>query len=213
MAIQYDFNSTEEAAARFNDLANQIATLRTRSSNPNANYEAFLLEQQQSGIGDWIDRQSADYVPEPTIEPKPYSVYDDPTYQQALAGAQSQFNLARINALAEKQYGQRPITRELENRPQVAEAARQRLAGNFAARGMSGGRAGVLTRAEAELNAREIAQRTGLREQISELDRQFTAQFGAEGSDWLGTRFGMEAQQAAIQQALQNRLAGLTTVG
>ena len=146
-------------------------------------------------------------------EPTPYNVYDDPFYQQALQGAQSEFNLARIDALANQQYQERPIQRQLEDRPGVAEQQRRRLAGNFAARGMGGGRAGVLTRAEAELNAREIANRTGLREQIAELGRQFTSRFGAEGTDWLGTRAGYEAQQRALQLALQNRLGGLTTVG
>lgn len=150
---------------------------------------------------------------EPAPEATPYSVYDDPFYQQALASAQSRFNLDRIDALAGKQYQELPIQRQLDLRPQQAEAARRRLAGNYAARGMAGGRAGVLSRAEAEANAREIASRTSLREQIAELNRQFTSQFGAEGTDWLGTRRGMEAQQAAIQAALQNRLAGLTTVG
>jgi hypothetical protein len=148
----------------------------------------------------------------PAVEATPYNVYDDPFYQQALAGAQSQFNLARIDALANQQYQERPIQRELEDRPGVAEEQRRRLAGNYASRGMGGGRYGALTRAEAQMNAREIANRTGLREQIAELGRQFTSRFGAEGTDWLGTRAGMEAQQAAIQQAMQNRLGGLTTV-
>lgn len=146
-------------------------------------------------------------------EPTPYNVYDDPVYQQALQDAQSQFNLDRIGALASTQYQQRPIERQIEQRPEVAEEARRRLAGNYARRGMAGGRAGVLSRAEAQTNAREIALRTGLRQQISELDRQFTSQFGAEGTDWLGTRRGYEAQQSALERALQNRLAGLTTVG
>lgn len=146
-------------------------------------------------------------------EPEPYNVYDDPFYQQALQGAQSEFNLARADALATQQYQERPIQRQLEDRPGIAEQQRRRLAGNFAARGMGGGRAGVLTRAEAETNAREISNRTGLREQIAELNRQFTSRFGATGTDWTGTRFGMEAQQRALQSALQNRLAGLTTVG
>lgn len=145
--------------------------------------------------------------------PTPYNVYDDPFYQQALAAAQSQFNLDRINALAGMQYQQLPIQRQLDMRPQEAEAARRRLAGNFASRGMAGGRYGALTRAEAQANARELSARTGLREQIAELGRQFTSQFGAEGTDWLGTRRGMEAQQSALQAALQNRLAGLTTIG
>lgn len=142
-----------------------------------------------------------------------YNVYDDPFYQQALQGAQSEFNLARTDALASKQYQERPIQRELEERPGVAEQQRRRLAGNFAARGMGGGRYGALTRAEAEMNAREITNRTGLREQIAELGRQFTSRFGAEGTDWLGTREGYQAQQQALQAALNNRLAGLTTVG
>lgn len=146
-------------------------------------------------------------------EPTPYNVYDDPVYQQALQDAQSQFNLDRIGALASTQYQQRPIESQIEQRPEVAEEARRRLAGNYARRGMAGGRAGVLSRAEAQANAREIALRTGLRQQISELDRQFTSQFGAEGTDWLGTRRGYEAQQSALERALQNRLAGLTTVG
>jgi hypothetical protein len=115
--------------------------------------------------------------------------------------------------MATNQYQERGINRQLEDRKGTAEDSRRRLAGNFAARGMGGGRAGALTREEAEMNARELTARTGLREQIAELGRQFTSQFGAEGSDWLGTRYGMEAQQSAIQQALQNRLAGLTTVG
>jgi hypothetical protein len=142
-----------------------------------------------------------------------YNVYDDPFYQQALAGAQSQFNLDRINALAGTQYEERGIRRQLEQRVPAAEAERRRLAGNFARRGMAGGQYGALTRAEAEVNAREIGLRTGLREQIAELNRQFVSEFGAPGTDWLGTRRGSQAQQAAIQQALQNRLGGLTTVG
>jgi hypothetical protein len=146
-------------------------------------------------------------------EPTPYNVLDDPFYQQSLQGAQSEFNLARIDAEANRQYQERPIQRQLEDRPGIAEQQRRRLAGNFAARGMGGGRAGVLSRAEAETNAREITARTGLREQIAELGRQFTANFGAPGTDWTGTRFGAQAQQRALQTALQNRLAGLTTVG
>lgn len=153
-------------------------------------------------------------TPTPTEpEPTPYSVYDDPVYQQGLQDAQEQFNMERIAALGAKQYQERGIERELEGRLPIAEQARRRLAGNYARRGMAGGRYGALTRAEAEANAREISLRTGLKEQIAELDRQFTSQFGAEGTDWLGTYRGSQAQQAAIRQALQARLGGLTTVG
>ena len=145
-------------------------------------------------------------------EPTPYDVYTDPNYLQALQAAQSQFNLERIGALGDKQYQEIGIERTLEGRTDIAEEQRRRLAGNYASRGMGGGRYGALTRAEAELNAREIGQRTGLREQMAELDRQFTSQYGAEGTDWLGTLRGQQAQQNAIQQALAARLGGLTTV-
>lgn len=152
-------------------------------------------------------------VPVEAPQAPAYNVYDDPFYQQALAAAQSAFNLDRASALANTQYQQRGVQRQLEERIPAAEAERRRLAGNFARRGMAGGRYGALTRAEAEVNARETTLRTGLREQIAELNRQYISQFGAPGTDWMGTRRGFEAQQAAIQQALQNRLAGLTTVG
>ena len=155
-----------------------------------------------------IAEEQAPQAPAPA-----YNVYEDPFYQQALQGAQSQFNLARADAEASRQYEERGINRQLEDRRGTAEQARRRLAGNYAARGMGGGRAGALTRAEAETNARELTMRTGLREQIAELGRQFTSNFGAPGTDWLGTRAGMQAQQSALQQALQNRLGGLTTVG
>ena len=142
-----------------------------------------------------------------------WSVYEDPVYQQQLQGAQSAFNRERTNALADKERSTLLINRELGGRKATAEASRRRLAGNYAARGMAGGRAGVLTRAEAESNARELMLRTDLRDQISELNRQFVAEYGADGSDWLGTSRGAAAQQGAVQAAINARLAGLTTVG
>lgn len=154
-------------------------------------------------------------TPEPEPEPTPYDVYNDPVYQAALQAAQSQFNLEAIGAQGARDYQKTGIQGELDLRPQTAEAARRRLAGNYASRGMGGGRAGALTRAEAEMNAREIAARTSLREQMAELDRQFASNygdFGSEGYDWLGTLRGQQAQQAAIEQALTTRLGGLTTV-
>lgn len=146
-------------------------------------------------------------------EPTPYNVYDDPFYQQALQGAQSQFNIARDAALAELQTQQLGIEQQQQDRLTIAEDARRRLAGNYARRGMGRGSFGALSRAEAEANARELRVRTSLDDQLTTINNQFLTQFGAEGTDWLGTRAGYEAQQAAIQQALQNRLAGLTTVG
>jgi len=151
-------------------------------------------------------QQEAAPAPEWTLE-------GDPFYQQAIADAQAQFNLERINALGTKQYQEVGTNRQLEERKGTAESARRRLAGNYAARGMAGGGYGALSRAEAEQNARELTARTGLREQLSELNRQFVGQYGAEGSDWLGTLRGQQARDAAANLALQNRLAGVTTVG
>jgi hypothetical protein len=155
--------------------------------------------------------------PEPETEATPpppeWTLEGDPFYQQALADAQAQFNLERIGAQGTKQYQEVGINRSLDERPATAEASRRRLAGNYAARGMGGGNSGALSRAEAESNARETTARTGLREQLSELNRQFVGQYGAEGSDWLGTLRGQSARDTATNFALQNRLAGATTVG
>lgn len=146
-------------------------------------------------------------------EPPAYSVYNDPFYMQQLQQAQSAFNTDRTNAQASMDFQNIGTNRQLAERPATAEDSRRRLAGNFASRGMGGGRAGALSREEAEMNARELTSRTGLREQMAELNRQFTSNFGAAGTDWLGTSRGASAQQGAINTALQNRLAGLTTVG
>ena len=146
-------------------------------------------------------------------EPTPYSVYDDPFYQDALSAAQSRFNLDQLAALDAKQAQELGLQDLLKGRESIAEQARRRLAGNYASRGMGRGAYGALYRAEAEANAREIAARTAIKDQITAVNDEYLSQFGAEGSDWLGTRRGYEAQQEAIRQALQNRLAGLTTVG
>lgn len=152
--------------------------------------------------------------PEVQSEAEPaYSVYNDPFYMQQLQQAQSAFNTDRTNAQASMDFQNIGTNRQLAERPATAEDSRRRLAGNFASRGMGGGRAGALSREEAEMNARELTSRTGLREQMAELNRQFTSNFGAAGTDWLGTSRGASAQQGAINTALQNRLAGLTTVG
>jgi len=140
-------------------------------------------------------------------------IYSDPVYLRQLQFAQTAFNNARTNALADKERETLYTQEELEGRKTTAEQARRRLAGNYAARGMGGGRSGALSRAEATQNAQELAARTTLRDKISELNRQFVANYGAEGSDWLGTSAGASAQSEAVQAAINARLAGLTTVG
>ena len=140
-------------------------------------------------------------------------IYQDPVYLRQLQYGQGAFNNARTNALAEKEIQTLGIQDELEGRKTTAEQARRRLAGNYAARGMGGGRSGVLSRAEATQNAQELSARTTLRDKISELNRQFVASYGAEGSDWLGTTAGASAQSEALQAAVNARLAGMTTVG
>jgi len=142
-----------------------------------------------------------------------WSLETDPIYLQALQDAQSAFNINRINALGGLQYQTTGINRELRERIPQAEEQRRRLAGNFAARGMGGGRAGALSRAEGSANARELNARNSLREQIAELNRQFVGEFGTEGSDWTATRFGQQARENAIQRALQLLIPRFTSVG
>jgi hypothetical protein len=211
-------NAINTAAARVNQPTSTTTPVNVTGGGTYQGYEPMAIDGDPSIAGpvqvqpETVTPGTAETAAAEEAAPQ-YSVYDDPFYQQALQGAQSQFNLERIGALGTKAYQEMGINRELQGRPATAEAERRRLAGNYAARGMGGGRAGVLSRAEAEVNARELTARTGLREQMAELNRQFVGQFGADGSDWLGTLRGSQAQQAAIQTALQNRLAGLTTVG
>jgi len=140
-------------------------------------------------------------------------LYSDPVYLRQLQFGQSAFNNARTNALGDKERAALATQEELDARIPAAEQARRRLAGNYAARGMGGGRSGVLSRAEAQANAQELSARTSLRDKISELNRQFVASYGAEGSDWLGTAAGAATQSDAVQAAINARLAGITTVG
>lgn len=214
--------STYQNVARENARAVQqgvvpapTRTTPTRTATGAAPVQVTVPEQQPEFSLGPVQFTPSDPLPTPEPEPTPYDVYNDPVYQAALQAAQSQFNLEAIGAQGAKDYQQTAIQGELDLRPQTAEAARRRLAGNYAARGMGGGRAGALTRAEAEMNAREISARTSLRDQITELDRQFASNygdFGSEGYDWLGTLRGQQAQQNAIEQALTTRLGGLTTV-
>lgn len=169
-------------------------------TNPLANVEI----PESTGVGE------AEGGPVSATEP---DLYQDPVYLAQLQYGQTAFNNARTNALGDKERATLDIQDELQARKPEAEQARRRLAGNFAARGMAGGRSGVLSRAEAQNNAQELSARTSLRDKISELNRQFVANYGAQGSDWLGTSAGAAAQSEAVQAAINARLAGLTTVG
>jgi len=171
-----------------------------------AGYEGWTWDDERGGFMPPAGNGSAVNESQPDI-------YYDPVYLRQLGIAQGAFNNARTNALAEKEIQTLDIQDELQARKPTAEQARRRLAGNFAARGMGGGRSGALSRAEATQNAQELSARTTLRDKISELNRQFVANYGAEGSDWLGTTAGAAAQSEALQAAVNARLAGITTVG
>lgn len=149
----------------------------------------------------------------PPVSATQPDIYSDPVYLTQLQYGQNAFNTARTNALGDKERATLGIQDELAARKPSAEQSRRRLAGNYAARGMGGGRSGALSRAEAQQNAQELTARTSLRDQISELNRQFVANYGADGSDWLGTAAGVAAQSGAVQAAINARLAGITTVG
>ena len=200
-------------AARKAAATTSASTKSTSATNPTTTTTPAPVQTTPAPPGP-VEVTTPEPEPETEAAPPPeWTLEGDPFYKQALADAQAQFNLERIGAQATKQYQEVGINRSLDERPATAEASRRRLAGNYAARGMGGGNSGALSRAEAESNARELTARTGLREQLSELNRQFVGQYGADGSDWLGTLRGQSARDTASNFALQNRLAGATTVG
>jgi hypothetical protein len=133
----------------------------------------------------------------------------DPLYQLALAQGSAQFNTARSNALADIQDTETSNKTQLADINKSAQDSRNRLAGNYAARGMAGGAAGALTAAESELNARQLAAQTSLVDQIAALNRNFNRNFGAVGTDWRGTNVGQEYVASAAQEALKAKLAGM----
>jgi hypothetical protein len=141
-----------------------------------------------------------------------WSLENDPVYQQAMAGGQSAFNLARARALAQKQNVQTDIAGAERDLERSSASSRERLAGNFAARGMAGGAYGALTRAEAQANARQIAAQTSLKDQMAAVNQQYLEQFGATGTDWTGTLVGQDYRNQAIQQTLGSLMPRYTGV-
>jgi hypothetical protein len=131
-----------------------------------------------------------------------WTLESDPIYQQAIAGGQSAFNVARANALAQMQNQQTEAAQAEREIGQSAKSSRERLAGSFAARGLAGGSYGALTRAEAEANARQIAAQTSIKDQMAAVSQQYLANFGTADSDWTGTLVGQDYRNQAIQQAL-----------
>lgn len=141
-----------------------------------------------------------------------WTLETDPVYLQAIAGGQSAFNVARARALADLQNQESEAARAEREIGQSAASSRQRLAGNFAARGMAGGAYGSLTRAEAEANARQVAAQTDIKDQMAAVSQQYLANFGATGTDWTGTLIGQDYRNQAIQQAMSALLPRYTGV-
>lgn len=142
-----------------------------------------------------------------TITPLDWKLESDPTYQMALAQGQSQFNLSRNQALADKQAAEAASAAERKSLDVGATESRRRLAGNYAARGMAGGAAGALSQAEARANAEQIAARTSIQNKIDALNQQYLSNYGATGSDWTGTLIGQQYTGQAAQQAIAAQLA------
>lgn len=155
---------------------------------------------------------ATDTIKPPTSSAKDWTLESDPIYQQAIAGGQSAFNVARAQALAEMQNRQTETAQAERELNRSAASSRERLAGNFAARGMAGGAYGALTRAEAEANARQIAAQTSLKDQMAAVSQQYLANFGATGTDWTGTLVGQDYRNQAIQQALSSIMPRYTGV-
>jgi hypothetical protein len=141
-----------------------------------------------------------------------WSLESDPIYQQAIAGGQSAFNVARAQALAQMQNQQTEAAQSEREIGRNAASSRERLAGNYAARGMAGGAYGALTRAEAEANARQIAAQTNIKDQMAAVSQQYLSNFGATGTDWTGTLVGQDYRNQAIQQALSSIMPRYTGV-
>jgi hypothetical protein len=129
-----------------------------------------------------------------------------------MAGGQSAFNVARARALAEKQNVQTDLAGAERDLERSAASSRERLAGNYAARGMAGGAYGALTRAEAQANARQVSAQTSLKDQMAAVNQQYLEQFGATGTDWTGTLVGQDYRNQAIQQALGSLMPRYTGV-
>lgn len=136
-----------------------------------------------------------------------WTLESDPVYQQALAGGQSAFNRSRANALADLQNTETAANRQLKNMEQTAAGSRRQLAGNYAARGMGRGAYGAYYRAQDQQNAEQIAAQTSVKDQLAALNQNFLANYGAIGTDWLGTTIGQDYRNQAIQQALTAQLA------
>lgn len=157
--------------------------------------------------------------PIPFVDPNSFEA--DPLYQQIMAQASGQFNNAKANALADIQDTETGNKVQLAGINKSAAESRNRLAGNYAARGMAGGTklaspsgqvassGGALAAAELELNARQLASQTSLVDQITALNKNFNRNFGAVGTDWRGTTTGQEFIATATQEALNQKLAGL----
>jgi hypothetical protein len=137
----------------------------------------------------------------------PWTLESDPVFQAAMASGSSTFNMARNAALAAKQNAETGAAGERRQLDVNAAENRRRLAGNYAARGMAGGTAGALTMAEAQANARQVADRTSIADQISALNQDYLANYGAAGTDWTGTLMGQQYKTQAAQAAIQAQLA------
>jgi hypothetical protein len=137
----------------------------------------------------------------------PWSLEGDPVYQAAYNSGQSQFNLARSKAMYDVNAAQQQTAQDRVALDTNSTESRRRLAGNYAARGMSGGAAGAYSLAEAEANARQVAARTSLKDKLSALNANFLENYGATGTDWTGTLAGQGYKTQAAQAAITAQLA------
>ncbi len=139
-----------------------------------------------------------------------WKLENDPIYQQAMAGGQSAFNMARMNALASLQNQTTASNRQLSNMKQQGATNRRNLAGDFASRGMQGGARGAYYRAQDTANAADIAAQTDVKDQLAQLNNSFLQNYGNvddKNFDWTATMSGQQYKGDAIQQAMAAVLA------
>lgn len=152
----------------------------------------------------------------PAVVGAAYSLEGDPVYQASMNAGQSQFNLGRANALANKTTQEMELGNQRKALDVNATEARRRTAGNYAARGMAGGAAGALTLAEMQANAKQITAQTSIKDQIAALNANYLENYGnanqtdAAGNknfDWTSTLVGQNYKTQAAQNALTAQLA------
>ena len=198
------------------NAANEVASRQSANAMLNDRPTAFMSQGVDRGANVNFNMDAVGGSPvagDATSQPivgDPYKLESDPVYQSAISAGQSQFNLGRANALANKTTQEMELGNQRKALDVNSAEARRRTAGNYAARGMAGGAAGALTLAEMQANAKQIAAQTSIKDQISALNANYLETYGNAAQpnfDWTSTLVGQNYKTQAAQAALNAQLA------